>query len=71
MSSDSASKIVSIKGRAPMSIERAVDERDLALVAELERRFADALVDVAALGGVSIDYLDALLRASWGRDRRP
>lgn len=48
------------------AIERAIDQRDLSMVAEVERRFAEAMGDVAELGGVSIDYLHALMRAAWG-----
>lgn len=47
------------------AIDRAIDARDLSMVVEVERRFAEALADVASLGGVTVNYLDALMRAAW------
>ncbi len=45
--------------------DAAVRVRDHSMVVELERRWAEAMADVAALGGVSVDYLDALMRRTW------
>lgn len=59
------SNIVSLSAaREQSAIERAIDERDLSMVAEVERRWAEALSDVAELGGVSIDYLHGLMIAA-------
>lgn len=57
--------------RRDAAAERAIDERDLALVAEVERRFAESLARVASAGGVTIDHLHALMCAAWDEPETP
>lgn len=44
----------------------AIRTRDASIVVEIERRFAEALRDCADLAGVSVDYVERLMRDAWG-----